>query len=86
MAARIQGAINTLGTSVSTANIDKFTKEWAAVTDKANYNIGSTDQTGKDIQALINQLKSDVSQNQSMKNWVDAIAAVKSPTYNYSQA
>ena len=86
LAARIQGAINTLGTSVSTANIDKFTKEWAAVTDKANYNIGSTDQTGKDIQALINQLKSDVSQNQSMKNWVDAIAAVKSPTYNYSQA
>lgn len=86
LAARIQGAINTLGTSVSTANIDKFTKEWAAVTDQANYNIGSTDQTGKDIQALINQLKSDVSQNQSMKNWVDAIAAVKSPTYNYSQA
>ena len=86
LAARIQGAINTLGTSVSTANIDKFTKEWASVTDKANYNIGSTDQTGKDIQALINQLKSDVSQNQSMKNWVDAIAAVKSPTYNYSQA
>jgi hypothetical protein len=49
LAARIQGAINTLGTSVSTTNIDKFTKEWAEVADKTNYNIGSTDQTGKDI-------------------------------------
>lgn len=53
LASRIQGAINTLGTSVSTTNIDKFTKEWAEVADKTNYNIGSNDQTGKDIQALI---------------------------------